>query len=182
MLRFINKLLVLRRLRRLELRPDIQSDFVHRVFKIRWWLYWTAYDLAWQVPLHLVQLASNDKVTAERAAFDLGNELCHQHVQLTAAAGPAFPFIVEALNNANEDVLLEGLYIMLGFAKLTNLAHIRACNGPTAALPKWANVLRHGLVQQLPRFNVMAASDSEDLRTYATKIINELKVSIESAE
>jgi hypothetical protein len=181
MLRFINKLLVFRRLRRLELRPDVQHDFVDRVFKVRWWSYWTAYEIAWQVPLHIVELASTDKMTACRAAFDLGNELCHQHVQLSAAANPALPFIIEALNTADDDVLLEGLYILLGFAKGTNLTRVRDCCGPTALLPKWAGVVRETLLRQLPQFHAIARSRNVEVREYATVIIDELNTSAQNA-
>ena len=91
--------------------------FAERIAAVDWTAFHTAYGRADDVPNQLLRLASSDKATALKASHDLWCGLCHQHVQIGTAALPAFPFILEVMEAADDALVYEILDIILGFAK-----------------------------------------------------------------
>ncbi len=63
----------------------------------------------------LLDLASSDHDAAMKATHALWCGLCHQHAYISSAALPAYPFILEVLDSANDDLAVEILDILLGF-------------------------------------------------------------------
>lgn len=95
------------------------SKYDERLKAIDWSEYKTAYgpaDKPDSVASQLSLLAGSDHKTAMGAAHDLWCGLCHQHAYVSSAALPALPFILEVLDQANDDLSAEILDILLGFA------------------------------------------------------------------
>lgn len=147
------------------------SDLWETLRQIDWSEFQTAYGRADQpvfrqgllisrsVPDDLDSLRSPDLAVAEEAVHDLDNSLCHQHVQLSAAALPALPFVLTVLDGVWDspdeaaDGLVEGLLdILFGFAIATAVPAVKR-----EAEPAWRRELFDRLVSELPRFKQLCA-------------------------
>lgn len=157
----------------------VNATFATRVKAIDWAEYHTAYGRADRVADQLLGLASADKATALAASHDLWCGLCHQHVQVAMAALPAVPFILEILDTADDELTLEILDILLGFALGTNrqrsMAFQEAC-GRDVPLPEpdWVKTLRLRLLAEVARFRKLALHANRDIADYAKRIVEEL--------
>lgn len=69
-----------------------------RLHEIDWPSYQHAYGNADNIPEHLTNLFSNDQERVYVAIEELDSSLCHQHVGVSSALLPAFPFLIEALH------------------------------------------------------------------------------------
>jgi len=133
---------------------------------VDWRLVETAYGSAQNVPALLARLAGADHAAAMAASHDLWCALCHQHAYVSSAALPALPALISALDQANEDLAVEILDILKGFAVCTSL---------TAKNEAWMNMLRTRLQEQRPRFLVLAQSKNELIAGFAFDIADNLR-------
>ncbi len=153
--------------------------FGERISLICWDNFYTAYGPAVKVPDQLRRLAGADRKAALDASHDLWCGLCHQHVQVGSAALPALPFLLEVLESADRDMVVELLDILLGFAIGVNrrrfLEYQRSL-GRTDLVPEaeWIAELRAALVSELPRFEGLATSPDEEVADFASRIVAEL--------
>lgn len=94
------------------------DNFDERMKAVDWSQYETAYGSAERnsVATKLSRLASHDHEDAMTAAHELWCGLCHQYAYISSAALPALPFILEVLDYANDELTLEILDILRGFA------------------------------------------------------------------
>jgi hypothetical protein len=145
------------------------ANFNDRLNCIDWAAHRTAYGIALDVPKHLSGLASPDHAKAMTASHDLWCGLVHQKVQLHTAALPALPFILEVLDRADEALTVEIMDILDGMAIGTKPDFWKMGNVPT-----WALQLRQALQVELPRFLKMKASPNEDVRYFASSIVEAL--------
>jgi len=145
-----------------------ESDYKRRLDNIDWTLFQTAYGRADNVPTELLRLASSDHSTAMEATHKLWCGLCHQHAYISSAALPALPFILDVLNSANDELTVEILDILTGFAVCSTL-------GPNGASPnEWERNLRGMLRIELPRFTVLMKHDNEEIAGFAERIVENL--------
>ena len=98
------------------------------------------------------------------AANDLWCGLCHQHAYVSSAALPACDFLMLALREADDELKVELLDILLGFA---------ACTGRSAEAD-WEKQLREKLKADLPVFSGFLSSANEDISFFAGRIVEEL--------
>lgn len=142
-------------------------DFNERLDAIPWSNYQTAYGPAIRVPEQLRQLAGLD----EKAALDASNELwaglCHQYAAVSSAALPALPFILEIMDQAGEQLTIEILDILCGFAY---------CTSPRSkdSSLEWKISLRAGVAAERPRFERLAAHPNDEIAHLANKILRNL--------
>ena len=164
---------------KINIRKDIDPNYTERVKAIDWASYHTAYGQADKVPEQLLNLASPDKEKAMNATHDLWCGLCHQHVQIGTAALPAIPFILEVLDVASEELSVEILDILLGFALGSNrqrsIDFQKAC-GHSAPLsePEWIAKTRSLLIEQRERFEKLKAHKNPDIKYFSVRILEEI--------
>jgi hypothetical protein len=146
----------------------MSPDYADRIGAIDWTTYHTAYGRADGVASQLLDLASSDHDAAMKATHALWCGLCHQHADISSAALPAYPFILEVLDSANDDLAVEILDILLGFAYCST-------RGPEGPSPnEWERELRGKLRQQLPRFVALAKHPNELISYFAEEIVENL--------
>jgi hypothetical protein len=133
---------------------------------IDWRLVETAYGSARNIPALLACLAGDDHAAAMAASHDLWCALCHQHAYVSSAALPALPALLFALDRANEELAVEILDILTGFAVCTSLI---------AKNEAWMNALRARLQEELSRFLVLAKSKNELIAEFASGIADNLR-------
>ena len=103
-----------------------QSEIIKQIDSIDWSKYETAYGVAKKVPNQLKQLFSESREDQFKAAHDLWCGLCHQHAYISSASLPAYPFLKNALANADEELMIEFLDIFAGFAVCSSAEHPEA--------------------------------------------------------
>ncbi len=133
---------------------------------IDWSEYDTAYGPATEVPDSLRKLLSDDHAMAMKASHKLWCGLCHQHAYVSSAALPALPFILHALDQADQYLAIEILDIFVGFAVCTN--------PKSHELERWERQLRESLQGELPRFHRLATSPNEEIADFAQRIAEDL--------
>jgi hypothetical protein len=146
----------------------MEPSFEERINAVDWPAYATAYGSANDVPSLLLALASSDHKAAMVASHKLWCGLCHQHAYLSSAALPAYPFILEVLRSANEQLTVEILDIFTGFA-------FRSTLGPDGPSPnEWGRELREKLRDQLPLFRSLSKHSNDDIAQFAGSIVANL--------
>jgi hypothetical protein len=133
---------------------------------VEWSRYETAYGSARAIPKSLARLTSSNERRAKKAAHDLWCALCHQHANISSAAAPAFPFLLDALDAASDAVKPEILDILLGF--------LRCDVDAAGASPPWIASLHDRLAAARPRFVSLAASPSAEVASFASAILSAL--------
>ena len=142
--------------------------FDTRLAAIRWADFGTAYGPAVKVPDQLRRLASPDEPTALAASHDLWCGLCHQHAYVSSAAVPALPIILGVLDGAVEQLMIEILDILLGFAVCTNPSF-----EPSPL--DWFAELREGVVAERPRLERLAAHPNAEVADFARLVLEALE-------
>ena len=154
------------------------AAFAQRIGAVDWTAFHTAYGRADGVPNQLLQLASPDKAMALKASDELSSGLCHQHVQVGSAALPAFPFILEVMEAADDALEYEILDIILGLAKGVNRKrHVdfrKSIGREPLPDPEWVIALRGLLVNAADRFKALGAHSNADVAESAHSILQEL--------
>jgi hypothetical protein len=163
---------------KIEIRDDIDPNFTKRVRAIDWDSYHTAYGRADKVPVQLLKLASPDNEKAINATHDLWCGLCHQHVQMGTAALPAIPFILEVLDVASEELTVEILDILLGFALGSNRQRsidyqIAIGHKDPLPEPEWIAETRSLLIEQRERFEQLKTHKNSDIKEFSVSILEE---------
>ena len=158
------------------MRPDLPE----RLRAIPWADYKTAYGRAssghqfetrdgtlterWgSVPDQLLALASADAATAMAASHHLWSSLCHQHAYISSAALPALPFLLEILEQANDELAVEILDILTGFVECSIASEV-----------DWIRELRARLVAERVTFERLSAHVSSDIARWAQRIVSSL--------
>ena len=92
----------------------MDAEFEQHLNAIPWADFDTAYGPAVDVPGQLKLLAGSDRQAALDATHELWCGLCHQHVHVGSAALPALPFLLRVLDDADREISIELLDILLG--------------------------------------------------------------------
>lgn len=158
-------------------RPDPQTDpdFAHRVHAIAWDLLDEAYNgtrvfRPWatlNVPTSLIELASPVHEIAMNGCDSLQSVLTHQHVWLSRAMLPAFPFIMEVFERADDKLRIEILHIFAGCARV-------GFRTPTG-WPDWVVSIREELRARLSLFQDLTTHSEPDLSDLAQLIVEILE-------
>ena len=118
------------------------------------------------MPAQLLSLLSPNPDVWRPAANDLWGSLCHQHAYVSSAAVPALPFLLDALKDANDELAVEILDILVGFA---------VCTLPERDdRPSWAEELRVGLEDAKPIVQGLTKDRSEDVSDFAQWFLSTL--------
>jgi len=155
-----------------------EGNWEQRIRDIDWSQFQTAYGVATTVPKQLIQLRSEDEQATLSAAHDLWCGLCHQHVQVGSAALPALPFLMEVLIAAGDQLKIEILDILLGFAITTDpirLEHWAKNSGHDVDRPAWIAELRSALIEQLQVIAPLQAHSNSEVADFARAIIGDLR-------
>lgn len=157
----------------------MEPSIEERLKSISWADYHTAYGPAVDTPNQLLRLAGADRKAALDATHELWCGLCHQHVQVGTAAGPALPILLDVLNTADRELTVELLDILLGFAIGSNrqrTIEFQRSSGQVDIEPEaqWLADLRHALLAEMPRFEQLASAMDEEIAGFAKLIIEEL--------
>jgi hypothetical protein len=115
----------------------------------------------------LVQLSSTDVEQALAASHHLWCCLCHQHAYVASAALPALPFLLLALDDANELLAIEILDILAGMAICSRAGGAKP-DGP------WIVDLRRQLVAERSRFEALVTHPNQEVSDWAQTILAEL--------
>jgi hypothetical protein len=152
----------------------VSQAFDHRVRAIRWSEYEASCGNSPQsIPDLLIEMAGPDRAHTVPAAERLWNLLCHQH-NTAPVDVPALPFLLEILDNAPDDLAVEILDMLFGFAATTGW-HRRH---PGYVEPHWVTELRAGLAAELPRFRRLAESTNDDVAAFAEGIVEEVEAKL----
>lgn len=146
----------------------ISSDFAQRIDNIDWKQYDTAYGRADIISEQLKRLVCGDREIEMKAAHDLWCGLCHQHAYISSAALPAFPFLLEVLKVADDEIAVEILDIFFGFV---------GCSCPEDTKAKqdiWKRELRAKLTEQATFFSGLMTRDDEVISELAESITENL--------
>jgi hypothetical protein len=161
----------------------MKPGFRERLAAIPWTEYRTAYGDAagehwfetasgqrterWgSVPEQLIALASSDVPTAMAASHHLWCCLCHQHAYVSSAALPALPFLLEIIEDASDEVAVEILDIVAGFATCSN--------GDASRQEGWVRELRTRLVAEQDRFAQLANHAHSGIADWSGRVLEEL--------
>jgi hypothetical protein len=163
----------------------MEADLRDRLAAIPWTEYRTAYGDAdgehwfetasgqrtdrWgSIPEQLLALASNDMPTAMAASHHLWCCLCHQHAYVSSGALPALPFLLEIIDDASDEVAVEILDIITGFA---------TCSRGDTQDEDWIRELRMRLVAEQDRFTKLARHANSDIAAWGRRVLDELGLS-----
>lgn len=157
----------------------MQRAFSERLDAITWADFGTAYGPAVKMPDQLRRVAASDRKQALDASHELWCGLCHQHVQVGSAALPALPFLLEVLDEADRDLTVEILDILLGFAVGVNrqrAVEFQRSLGRSQFEPEqhWVTDLRADLITEAPRFQQLKSAQDEEIVDFAGRIMLEL--------
>lgn len=163
-------------------RQKLHGEILKEIAKIDWSQYETAYgnaaeDIPYYVsigdgrdympkaPQSLADLFSSDKKRALRASGDLWAGLCHQHSYVSSAALPAYDILFYGLQNLEDNLKVELLDILTGFA---------VCTARNSPKDSWQGQLRVKLEQGKPYFQKLTLHPNEDLACFARYIVEAL--------
>ena len=134
---------------------------------IDWSRYETAYGSANRVGEQLLALFDSPPRSMEAASW-LWGALCHQRAYVSSAALPALPFILQALEQADPELQVEILDILLGFA---------SCSWPRGEhkAPRWKHLLFDRLSREAARIHPLTESDHVDIKGFAEDILSALE-------
>jgi hypothetical protein len=162
-----------------------QTDWQTRLNAVDWPRFHTIYGVADKVPEQIERLYSPDEATALSAAGDLLAGLCRQQVQISSAALPAFPFLMEMLPSASESVTVEILDILVGFAITTDPVRMRqfasAVGKRRMPPPGWVQELRGELQMALPRIAAYVTHENPTIAESAKKFVDEMGKDVSGA-
>jgi hypothetical protein len=155
----------------------VEPTFEERLRAVAWSDYWTAYGPAIKVPDQLRRLVGPDPKESLAASSDLWGGLCHQHAYVSSAALPALPFILDVLDRAEGQLVVELLDILWGFAVCTRPGAVSTgpWSDPTAT--DWAAKLRAGVATARPRLAALATHPNEEVADFTRAVLQELDVS-----
>lgn len=139
-------------------------DLQTRLADIDWRRFSTAYGSAAGVPDLLLDLFGKNPGAARKASHDLWCGLCHQHAFLSSAALPALPFLLEALDVADDTLKVEILDILTGFA-------ICSCPEWASKFEGWILDLRAALSTETHRFLILERHPNEEIADFASSIV-----------
>lgn len=153
------------------------EELYRMIDEIDWSQYETAYGNAAQdiphfqagktpsVPSSLWALFFGNREKAMAAANDLWCGLCHQHAYVSSAALPAYDFLMIGLKELDDDLKVELLDILLGFA---------VCTERFSSDTLWPRQLRNKLKADRPIFAALAESENGDIAYFTESILQSL--------
>lgn len=140
--------------------------------KIDWSKYETAYGNAASenensnVEENLKQLFSGNEELAIKATHHLWCSLCHQHAYISSAALPAYNILLYGLKSLDDDLKVEILDILLGFASCISRDH---------SPESWQGQLRAKMEQDQIHFQVLTSHENEDIAAFSENIVEALR-------
>lgn len=118
-----------------------------------------------KVASSLLNLFSDHKETALQASHDLWCGLCHQHTFVSSAALPAYDILFYGLQQLNDDLKIEILDILMGFA---------ICISEDTPVNTWQGQLREKLKRDKSFFQTLNSHINEDIAYFSRSIVTEL--------
>jgi hypothetical protein len=147
----------------------ISAEVLIEIDKIDWSQFGTAYGNARDtIPYYLKNIFCPDKRIALNATHQLWCSICHQGVNMTYAALPAYEILKKALLELNNDIKVEILDIFVAFALCTSKEYNTVPN----ELFGWEREVQKKLLRDRSVFYAFGISDNEELSSMA-KIICE---------
>ena len=146
-----------------------------RLAAIPWADFGTAYGPAVNVPDQLRRLAGPDEQAALAASHELWCGLCRQHAYVSSAAAPALPFLLEVLDRAGEQLAIEILDMLMGFAVCTRPGAGSAGPGFYPSAPGWVGELRAAVAAERPRLERLATHPNAEVADFARGVLEELE-------
>ena len=113
----------------------------------------------------LLNLFSDNKKAALQASHDLWCDLCHQHSFISSAALPAYDILFYGLQNLDDELKVEILDIIMGFA---------ICLPKSSSNISWTGQLRAKLEKDKSYFETLTAHTNEDIAVFAQNIFEEI--------
>ncbi len=114
----------------------------------------------------LLELFSDDRKIAMDASHQLWCGLCHQYAYVLSAALPSFDILMLALRTLDDQMKIEVLDILKGFAYCTSQNDV--------ILNNWKGLLRNKLAQNIDYFKELGEHPIEDVSSFATDILDGL--------
>lgn len=142
---------------------------------INWADFETAYGKADKVPNYLTNLFSGDKKLAMDATHELWCGLCHQHAYISNAALPSYNYIKNGFITLDDELKVELLDIIKGFAYCTTQEYYKATK---AQMQSWENELRKKLIADLNIFKQLSTNNEELISVFAQDIVGFLTADI----
>ena len=100
---------------------EIDKLILKQIDDIDWGNFETAYGTAEKtIPPYLKNIYCEDAKIALEATHQLWCSLCHQHAYISSASLPAYEIIKNRLIECNQELKIELLDIILGFATCSN--------------------------------------------------------------
>ena len=142
-------------------------------FAIEVFVNWSdsTYGNAAEIAIYLKNLFSGNTDLALDAAHELWCSLCHQHSYITSAAVPAYDFLIAGLKELDDEIKVEILDILVGFAVCTcdtryELSKKQPLN--------WEITLRQKLSDDIKLFQGLSSHVNEDISYFAEQIVSNL--------
>lgn len=127
---------------------------------------------AGELPSLLKRLKGGTPADQERACAVLWNGLCHQWIYTCRAALPATPFLLEALEEADGQLLEDLMDIFYGLVVCTHPRHKQdSWLEPTPV--GWFETLRQLLLENQSRFAALVNHSNPEVAAYAQRIMDE---------
>jgi hypothetical protein len=146
-------------------------EILGEIEKIDWLQFGTAYGNAKDtVPYYLKNIFCTDEKTALDAAHQLWCSICHQGVNMTNAALPAYEILRKALLNLNDSIKVEILDIFVTFALCTSQEYNTVPN----ELFNWEKEIQSKLLRDRNIFETFKASDEEEIAGMAKTLCDYL--------
>ncbi len=142
------------------------NSIIKLIENVEWISFKSAYGNANPyIPTALKKLFSNDYESALEATHELWCGLCHQYTYVSSAALPGFEFLLLALEMLNDELKIEILDIMRGFAY---------CTDNNNEMSEWKYELREKLKTNIVIFENFSESKDELIKTFADDILQNL--------
>lgn len=145
---------------------------IKEINSIKWADFETAYGKADKVADYLTNLFSGDKKLAMAATHNLWCGLCHQHAYISNAALPSYDFIKNGLNTLDDELKVELLDIIKGFAYCTTSEFYKATN---TQMKFWEKELREKLIADIDTFKQLSTSNDELISLFALDVVGYLQ-------
>lgn len=138
----------------------LNNAIVDRINEIDWSQYYTAYGSARNtVPYYLKNIFCSDKSIALDATHQLWCSICHQGVNMAAAALPSYEILKIALLELDDDLKVEILDMFAGFALCMSKEYIASPN----ELCGWEKVVQQKLVRDRGIFDSFVINSNQDI-------------------
>ena len=141
---------------------------IQEINSVKWTDFETDYGKANKISKYLKKLFSRDKKLAMDATHHLWCRLCYQHTYISNAALPSYKFIRQGLLTLDDELKLELVDIIKGFAYCTTYEFYKSTN---TKMCLWEMELRKQLIYDLDIFKELSKHEHEMTSYLAKEIV-----------